>query len=252
MVRIRPRSDRAKGQAIDASWFRRRLLAWSDANRRRFLWRRRRVNPWQVLVSEFFLRKTGAEKVDATVRELLRRAPTPAALAAMPRHQLLTLIRPLGLQNIRARALKEIAETLVRDHGGRVPRDAAALRALPHVGRYMVNAVRTVGFRDPQPVVDANIMRILHRVLELPLAVEVHKADHLWEAARHLMPRRSVERGVQFNWALVDLGALVCTARAPRCPVCPLRARCAFAQRHRSATGCPQSRIPRSGSARSA
>jgi A/G-specific adenine glycosylase len=238
------RVNKSTGQQI--ARVRRLLLAWFDRNRRPFLWRRRRVTPWQVLVSEFFLRKTGAAKVDPVIRELLRRAPTPAAMARVRRREIARIIHPLGLQNIRARAIHEIAKTLVADHGGRVPRDPEALRALPHVGRYMVNAIRTVGFRDPQPLVDANIMRILHRVFGLPEAVEIHKADALWDAAARLLPRRPAaelrddegraelrdddvrERGRDLNWALVDFGALVCTARAPRCPECPIRGMCLY------------------------
>ncbi len=212
--------------------FRRRLLAWFEKNRRTFLWRRRRVTAWQVLVSEFFLRKTGAAKVDAVVRELLRTAPTPAALAAMRRAQIARLIRPLGLQNVRAKAIHEIARTVIRDHGGRVPRDPEALRALPHIGRYMVNAIRTVAFHDPQPLVDANIMRILNRVFGKRPAVEIHKADRLWNFAAQLLPRGDPERGKALNWALVDFGALVCTARSPRCAQCPMRRGCPGGRRH--------------------
>jgi A/G-specific adenine glycosylase len=206
--------------------FRRRLLAWSEGNRRHFLWRRRRVTAWQVLVSEFFLRKTGAAKVDPIVRELLRVAPNPSAMAGMRRSQIARMIRPLGLQNVRAKAIREIARTVVREHAGRVPRDPEALRSLPHVGRYMVASVRTVGFDDPQPVVDANIMRILHRVFGLKEAIEIHKADHLWDFAARLLPRGDVEGGKAVNWALVDFGAMICKARSPLCSQCPMRRSC--------------------------
>jgi A/G-specific adenine glycosylase len=191
------------------------------------------VTPWQVLVSEFFLRKTGAAQGDPVVRELLRRAPTPRAMASMRHASLVKLITPLGLQNVRAKALREIARTLVREHGGRVPRDADVLRALPHVGRYMANSVLTVGFGEPRPVVDANIMRIMNRVFGVPTAIEIHKADSLWEFAQRFLPRGDVEKSKEVNWALVDFGALVCRAREPLCPECPMRRTCLFAQRRK-------------------
>jgi len=206
--------------------FRRRILRWFDANRRHFLWRRKRVTAWQVLVSEFFLRKTGAPQADPVIRSLLRVAPNARALAALRRTQITRIIAPLGLQNVRAKAIHQIARTLVREHGGRVPRDPDALLALPHVGRYMVNSIRTVAFRDPQPIVDANVARILNRLWGHEIPIEIHKADSLWDLMRALMPARNAERAREFNWALVDFGALICTARTPKCGICPMRSDC--------------------------
>jgi A/G-specific adenine glycosylase len=221
-----PRTGRSPSPQISVIEFRHRLLRWFTANRRHFLWRRKRVTAWQVLVSEFFLRKTAAAQADPVIREVLRLAPNPAALVKVRRERVARLVRPLGLQNVMAKAIREIAKTLVRDHGGRVPRDPEALLALPHVGRYMVNSVRTVAFGDPQPIVDANIMRILHRVFGQEEAIEVHKADRLWDFAARLLPRRDPEKAKSINWALVDFGALVCRARSPLCGDCPMRRGC--------------------------
>ncbi|MBN1478194.1 A/G-specific adenine glycosylase [Candidatus Sumerlaeota bacterium] len=220
------RGGRSSSPPISVAGFRRRLLRWSAENHRHFLWRRRRVTAWQVLVSEFFLRKTSAPQADPVIREVLRLAPNPAALLRVRRERLARIVRPLGLQNVRAKAIREIAQTLVRDHGGRVPRDPEALLGLPHVGRYMVNSVRTVAFGDPQPIVDANIMRILHRVFGQEEAIEVHRADRLWDFAARLLPRRDPEQAKRINWALVDFGALVCRARSPLCAECPMRRDC--------------------------
>lgn len=206
--------------------FRRRLLAWFDSNRRRFLWRRRRVTAWQILVSEFFLRKTGAPQADPIIRALLARAPNPRAMARMRQSEIRKIIQPLGLQNVRAKAIHEIANRIVKEHSGRVPRDPEVLAALPHVGRYMVNSIFTVAFGQPQPIVDANIMRMLHRIWGFENAIEIHKADDLWAFMERLMPKRNAELAKEFNWALVDFGALICTARNPRCGECPMLRDC--------------------------
>lgn len=226
-----------RGARVSPAWVRRRLLTWYDTNARRFVWRRRRASPWLVLVSEFLLRKTGARKVDPIVRELIRLAPSPEALLRVPPRRIGSLIHPLGLQNMRARALRQIAGTLVAEHGGRVPRDAEALAALPHVGRYMVNSVLTVGFGEPRPIVDANVMRLLHRVHGVREVVEIHRADNLWDLAGRHLPKGDAESAKRLNWALVDFGALVCTARAPRCLICPLRERCPAARGRRTVSG---------------
>ena len=165
------------------------------------------------------LRKTRAQRVDGIVRQLFSRYPDLSSLSEADVGELADLIRPLGLQNIRAKAILAAAERLVRDFGGQVPEDRSVLSDLPHVGRYAANAVLCFGFGQPRPIVDANVVRVLCRVFDREPPTEVHKDDDLWDLAAELVPEG---RPREHNWALLDLGALICTPQNPRCRECPI------------------------------
>jgi A/G-specific adenine glycosylase len=153
-------------------------------------------------------------------REWLRRYPTLEALAAAPAGEVREAWYPLGY-NVRPRRLRAIARTVVRRHGGRLPRTRQGLLALKGIGAYTAGAVLSFAFEQPAAILDTNVRRVLRRVW---LGEETRVGDHaLWNLAERLLPRR---RAYDFNQALMDLGATVCTARAPRCGTCPLSRIC--------------------------
>ena len=199
--------------------FQRALLRWFSSNRRSFIWRDAMASPEMILVSEMLLRKTRAQSAEPVVASLLRLYPRIHDLASASKVEIARVIRPLGLQNIRASALKQVAGVICSQHNGRVPRDPCALTSLPHVGRYSANAVCCFAYHQRRPIVDANVVRIFSRAFGMRVPVEIHKADALWALALELLPRRGFR---DFNWALLDLGALVCTPLKPRCPACPV------------------------------
>lgn len=203
--------------------FRRQVLSWASSTDRPFVWREPDAPPELILVSEMLLRKTRAERVDGIVRDLFTRHPDLTSLAQADVGALSDLIRPLGLQNVRARAIRSSAERLVRDFGGEVPRDLSVLMDLPHVGRYAANAVLCFAFGEPRPIVDANVVRVLCRVFDREEPTEVHKDDELWELAAALIPD---DRPKIYNWGLLDLGALICAPNAPACDECPVEDLC--------------------------
>jgi len=176
------------------------------------------------------LRKTRAESVLPVWRDLLSRYPTATAMADAPEDELIRLLQPLGLHHIRARALRDVGRRLLLECGGEVPLDAAYLETLPHVGRYGASALVALYGASPSPAVDANVVRILHRAFGFALPVEVHKADCLWDGLQAITPAGKA-RAV--NLALVDLGALICQPRAPRCEICPGQSYCAFGRQTR-------------------
>jgi len=165
--------------------------------------------------------------VEPVLKQLLHKYPTPKALSSVRLKTLESMIKPLGLYKIRARAIKGVA-SYVADGDGRVPSTEEELRAFPHVGRYMANAVLCFEFKKPVPIVDANVARIFGRVFGLREPVELHKAEDYWTLASELLPRK---RFKEFNWALLDLGALVCTPSSPRCHACPLRSICKYCRK---------------------
>lgn len=198
------------------------LLAWYRSGARKFPWRGVR-DPYRVLLSEVMLQQTQAARVASAYPPFLRRFPTLRRLAAAPRSEVVRAWSGMGYNN-RAVRLHALARMLVRGHRGAVPRDPEILAALPGIGPYTLAAVRCFAFGERVPVVDVNVRRVLSRVA----VPQAGTADLLPEAevadlAGELLPARGAE---EWNQALMDLGARVCTARAPRCDACPVADAC--------------------------
>lgn len=199
-----------------------RLLTWYAAHGRRLPWRGVR-DPYWVWVSEIMLQQTQVETVRPYYRRWLRRFPNVKALAAAPLQDVLAAWEGLGYYS-RARNLHRAAQTVVRDYAGRLPRTVDALRALPGIGRYTAAAIASIAFGADVAVLDGNVKRVLARVSNYTGDVKTPRGEtHLWTLAQSLLPPG---RAGDYNQALMDLGATVCTPRAPACPVCPLRDAC--------------------------
>jgi A/G-specific adenine glycosylase len=217
------------------SGLRARLLAWYDQGHRDLPWRRE-PTPWRVWVSEIMLQQTRVESVIPYFHRFLARFPDPTTLAAAPLEEVLTLWAGLGYYS-RARSLHTAAGQVVERHGGEIPNDPEAFRALAGVGPYTCGAVMSIAFGRPEPVVDGNVVRVLcrlDRIEEDPQAPAVVR--HLWRRAGELA---AGERPGDLNQALMELGAVVCRPQNPTCLLCPLAADCAA-----RAGGC-QEALPR-------
>ncbi len=197
------------------------LLQWYARHGRSLPWRATR-DPYRVLVSESMLAQTQVARVLPKYEAFIARFPDVESLAAASTAEILRLWQGLGY-NSRAVRLKQLAVALLERFGGRVPQELHELQSLPGIGPYTACAVRAFAFDADDAAVDTNVRRVVHRVLygmEHPAAVP---ADVLNADARGLVPRG---RGHDWNSALMDLGAAVCTARAPGCRNCPLRSAC--------------------------
>jgi len=202
-------------------WYRRRLRAWAKTNLRDFPWRRT-TDPYAILVAECLLQKTTAEAVEPVYATFLDRYPDlPSLLAADP-DDLAALLAPLGLK-FRADRLLTAAREIADRHRGRVPDREADLLALTGVGKYTARAILAVAFGRRSAVLDTNVARILERFFGIRGERVKSRCKLLWAAADEAAPNRDVAR---WNLTLLDLGARVCTARSPRCEVCPLAKRC--------------------------
>jgi A/G-specific adenine glycosylase len=195
------------------------LLEWGAEHRRDLPWRRTH-DGWSILVSEVMLQQTQVDRVVPHYERFLTAFPTPAACAAAGPAAVVRLWSGLGY-NRRALNLHRAAAVMVAEHDGAVPRQDAQLRALPGVGSYTARAVRTFAFGDDVAAVDTNAVRVLARaVAGAPLAVREATA-----MGDRLVP---VGESWEFNQAMFDLGATVCTAARPDCARCPLRRQCAW------------------------
>lgn len=194
------------------------LLNWYDAHARDLPWRRD-TDPYRVWVSEVMLQQTRVETVIPYYERWLARFPDAAALAEASEDQVLQAWAGLGYYR-RARALHSGARILRERHGGVLPDDPDALRELPGVGSYTAGAIASIAFGRAEPAVDGNARRVLARLLDRAAP----SAGALRELAARLV---DAARPGEFNQALMELGATVCTPRAPRCGVCPVAAHCA-------------------------
>jgi A/G-specific adenine glycosylase len=220
-----------------AAGFRRALANWYRRAARDLPWRRTR-DPYRVLVSEFMLQQTQVARVLEFYRPFLKRYPTIRHLARSRPAAVREAWDGLGYYR-RAANLHRLAREVVAHHEGRLPRDPEALRRLPGVGAYTAGAVATFAYERPAAAVDTNVARVLGRVFLGRDGVKgAAGARAVMALARSLQPRRG-RSAWTFNQALMELGALVCSARAPRCPNCPVRRRCAWYGRVGTATTRP-------------
>jgi A/G-specific adenine glycosylase len=202
------------------------ILRWYDEHARELPWRGPSVSPWSVMVSEFMLQQTPVARVLPVHEQWLERWPTPADLAAEPTGEAVRAWGRLGYPR-RALRLHAAATAIVEQHGGAVPDAYADLIALPGVGDYTAAAIATFAHGRRHVVLDTNVRRVLARAVagvELP-GPSLTKAER--ETATALLPADS-PTAATWSVAVMELGALVCTAAGPRCEACPVADLCAW------------------------
>jgi A/G-specific adenine glycosylase len=217
-----------------ASAFSGRLRRWFRRHGRDLPWRRTR-DPYRVLVSELMLQQTQVSRVVDYYARFLDRFPTLRHVAEAPPHHVLEAWAGLGYY-ARARNLHALARHVTSDGGpGLLPGEPTALRALPGVGAYTAGAVASFAFERRAALVDTNVARVLRRVFAPDVDPKSGRGQKaLWAIAESILPRTGTAAWTH-NQALMELGALVCTARARHCRGCPVRPVCATHARH----GCP-------------
>lgn len=209
-----PRSQKA---------FQRKLLAWYRRTARDLPWRDTR-NPYAILVSEFMLQQTQVSRVTQYFPRFLARFPTLRSLARARPKVVREAWDGLGYY-ARARNLHALAREVTRHHDGTLPDSPDELVKLPGVGRYTAGAVACFAYEKPVPAVDVNVARVIRRVFFGEWGKGIGKRE--WQLATTLVPKRG-KQAWTFNQAIMELGALVCTARNPKCPECPMRRGCAL------------------------
>ena len=194
--------------------FTRKLLRWYGQHARDLPWRRTR-DAYRVIVSEFMLQQTQVSRVSEFYPRFLKRFPTVYDLARAKPQAVREAWDGLGYY-ARASSIHALARVVSKTMKGKLPEDPQELDELPGVGRYTAGAVACFAYEKPVPAVDTNVKRVLERVF---------KAKDVWALAAAIVPKNG-KRAWRFNQALMELGALVCVARKPRCPECPVRNNC--------------------------
>ena len=215
-----PLPDRAAALA-----FSRRLRAWFRRHGRDLPWRRTR-DPYRILVSELMLQQTQVSRVVDYYARFLERFPTLHALAESPQEHVVESWEGLGYY-ARARNLHALARRVTRDGAGTLPDVPHELRALPGVGAYTAGAVASFAYERRAALVDTNVARVLARVFAPERSPKrARDLTQLWRVADSLLPRRGTDVWTH-NQAIMELGALVCTARVRHCEACPVATSCA-------------------------
>ena len=202
--------------------FHRDLVRWYRRCHRKLPWRTTR-DPYRIWISEIMLQQTRVETVRPYYARWLRAFPTVQALARATDDRVLKLWEGLGYYS-RARNLHRAAQTVVREHRGKLPRTPDGLRGLSGIGRYTAGAIASIAFDQRTPLVDGNVARVFSRIFAIHADVRSPRTmNSLWRLAEDLLPDSNPG---EFNQALMELGALVCTPANPRCEVCPMRRVC--------------------------
>lgn len=204
----------------------RRVLEWYRTHARVFFWREQQHNAYIVLVSEVMLQQTQTARVEIKLPKFLEQFPTIYALAAADNAAIVRAWQGMGYNN-RAIRLRDCARALVERHSGRIPETLDELLALPGIGRYTASAILVFAYGRDMHVVDVNIQRVYSRLLYRMATT----ADVLSDKEIHELAARSYAPGQSSAWhqALMDIGAVYCTARAPKCSACPVADTCCSA-----------------------
>lgn len=198
------------------------LLRWYKKHARTLPWRGH-PDAYAVWVSEIMLQQTRVEAVIPYFERWMKRFPTVLDLATASEQEVLTLWERLGYYS-RARSLHKAARLIVDEYAGRLPRSVDALRKLPGIGRYTAAAIASMAFGADEPTLDGNIRRVYARLFNVGIPADSTEGEKLlWGLAAENLPKG---RAGDYNQALMDLGAMICLPKNPRCETCPLKKDC--------------------------
>ena len=207
----------------NSQWFQQQLLIWSKDNLRDYPWRKNK-DSYSILVAEFLLQRTDADTVAPIYSNFLIRYPSLDKLAIASVKDIAKLLQPLGLF-FRAERLLQTAWIIKDKYDGKVPQEEKKLLKLPGIGNYTARAILSQAFDLPAPVLDTNVVRIIERFFGIKGGRVKSRCKILWNVADSIAPDEKVGR---WNLTLLDFGAKVCTARNPKCNVCPLGKKCSW------------------------
>lgn len=212
---------------IIKSDFQNTILDWFKSNRRDYPWRLEN-EAYRILISEILLQQTNADRVVDVYNQLIREFPDPRTVALSEIDELISIMKPIGL-NYKAARLKKLGEIIVSKYGGDIPSQEDELLSLPGVGQYITNAVLCFAFSYKVPLVDVNSLRMYERVFSLQSAKRRAREDPaVWQFAAKMLPDNFRE----YNWAVIDFCAKMCFTRRPTCGICPVSWACGWFKSH--------------------
>jgi A/G-specific adenine glycosylase len=200
------------------------LLRWHDENGRAFVWRHASATVYTKVIAEVLLQRTRADVVARVFKQFLASFPNWCVLAESSEDELQQFLKPLGLWRRRATALRRFATEMCRRHG-RFPKVRTEVESIPAVGQYVANAIFLFAHGQREPLLDVNMARVLERYFEPRVKADIRFDDYLQLTARKVV---NCDAAANVNWAILDLAALLCHSRNPRCIQCPLARGCRY------------------------
>lgn len=204
------------------------LLEWLEHNGRLYPWRETE-DPWEVYIAEILLQRTRGDAVERVYTEFLETFPDPESLMHADEEEIADKVRSLGFVNHRTRTLKEVGELFTKEYGGKVPDSVDKLKRPWRVGDYSARACQIFARGEIMALVDTNFARVIGRVLGYEMPTQPHKSSEVYALLYALVPSSS-DLARAFNFAILDLGALVCTPKNPDCESCPVNDACNYYQ----------------------
>jgi len=209
---------------------RRALLRWFKSSGRSFPWREQGASLYQLILAELLLQRTRAETVASFFDQFITRFPSWQAIAGASVEEIGELLKPIGLWRRRATSLLALAKEMVV-RGGEFPRKRSEVENLPGVGQYIANSILLFSVGRAEPLLDVNMARVLERLFGPRKLVDIRDDPHLQSISRTIVRGK---RAACVNWAILDLAAIVCTIKNPRCDGCPLRKCCQYVSREKA------------------
>ncbi|MCK5040149.1 MAG: hypothetical protein KAR87_04235 [Candidatus Aenigmarchaeota archaeon] len=209
---------------IENTYFRKKILDFYSLNKRDFFWRREDLEPFQVMITELFLKKTKAETVDKYMYPVIIEYSSNIKLHRASYSEIFNKISRLGLGKQRTRGLKEISNYIHKNFNDNLPGEIESLLEIPHIGLYVTNATLCFGFNKRAPILDVNTSRIISRYFHIDNIKDLRDNKEIQDKTNEILPRKNFK---EYNWGLLDFGALVCKTK-PSCDKCPLTKKCVF------------------------
>jgi A/G-specific adenine glycosylase len=199
------------------------LLGWAADHLRSFPWRKS-TSPYEIIIAEVLLKRTTAKAAARIYEQFLIKYPSISSLSKARREDLESILKPIGYNLLRAKELYLISTFILENFGGKIPTERQDLLEIPFIGEYTAGAVLCFGFDSCSPMADSNVERIIYRIFARSFKKKPSNKKVIGVVSR-IIPEQAFK---QFNLALLDLGALVCLPKNPRCGLCPLLETCDF------------------------
>lgn len=206
------------------SKFQQTLLTWYDTDGRHFPWRNKRLTQYQIIIAETLLQRTKAETVSKFYIQFVKDFPNWTSLAQADTATIQLYLKPIGLYRQRAKRLKSLALEMVK-RKGKLPKERAELESIPFMGQYIANAVELIIYKQPSPLIDVNLSRLLERYFGKRKMSDIRYDPYLQKLSYKVVNH---SRAKEINWAILDYAALICRATNPKCNSCELRIGCNY------------------------
>jgi A/G-specific adenine glycosylase len=206
------------------AYFQNHILKWYDDYGRKYHWRKKGLTHYQYVIAEVLLQRTKADTIAKFYPLFLKDFPNWISLANADVKRLEEYLKPVGLYRQRSKRLMSLANEMIK-RKGRLPKNRPELESIPFMGQYIANAVELVIFNQPSPLVDVNMARVLERFFGARTMADIRYDPYLQKLSYKVVNH---ENAKQVNWAVLDLAALICTARNPKCELCFLNLKCNY------------------------